>query len=216
MNNISTLRTLVKNGWTIANRQNIVTKIGKKNFAEILSLAHSANMTDTFKYSDAISHLRTDNVEGTKNLLTGIIESYREYAKSPYINDYLRAGTTLSEQAQKLFNSLKLAISNNRVTGKFVRGISPTKTNRLETIEDVSKFIFDNKGFTSAVPETHSDFANCFALGKNGIKVIFDLKDFPGYRASNYEVLFDTNAFTRERFNIVQAGERLFKISQKQ
>ena len=40
-------------------------------------------------------------------------------------------------------------------------------------MEDVSKLIFDNKGFTSVVPEMNADYANCFALGRNGVKVIF-------------------------------------------
>ena len=121
----------------------------------------------------------------------------------------------MSENSQKILNSLKLAILNNRLTGKFVRGISSTRTNKLETIDDVSKFIFDNKGFTSAVPETNENFANCFALGRNGVKVIFDVKNFPGYRANNYEVIFDTNAFTKDKFDIIQEGEKLFRIVEK-
>ena len=215
MYNVSGLRKLIENGWTIANRRNIVSGIGKNNFTEIHCLANSAGIVDTFKYSDAISHLKPENIHRTKNLLSDLIASYREYAKSPYINDYLRTGTTLSERAQKILDSLKLAISNNRVTGKFIRGISPTRTNKLETIEDVAKMIFDNKGFTSAVPVINENYANCFALGKNGIKVIFDVKNFPGYKASNYEVIFDTNAFTRENFDIVQEGERLFRVIEK-
>ena len=215
MHSVSMLRTLIENGWTIASRRNVVSKIGKNNFTEILSLANSASITDTFKYSDAISYLSPENVQSTKNLLQDLIASYREYARSPYINSNLRIGTTLSEHAKKIHDSLKLAISQNRVTGKFIRGISPTKTNKLETIEDVSKMIFDNKGFTSAVPEINENYANCFALGRNGAKVIFDVKNFPGYKASNYEVIFDINAFTRDKFDIVQEGERLFRVIEK-
>jgi len=148
-------------------------------------------------------------------MLSDIITSYREYAKCPYINNILRTGSALSENSQKIVNSLKLAISNNRLTGKFVRGISPTRANKLETIDDVSKFIFDNKGFTSVVPEMNADYANCFSLGRNGVKVIFDVKNFPGYRANNYEVLFDTNAFTRDKFDIIQESEKLFRIVEK-
>lgn len=215
MYNVSRLKTLIENGWTIANRRAIISKIGKANFDEIINLAHSANITDTFQYSNALAHLEPANIQRTKNLLSDIITSYKEYAKCPYINDFLRAGTTLSENSQKILKSLKLAISNNRVTGRFIRGISPTRTNKLETIDDVSKFIYENKGFTSATPEIHADFANCFALGKNGVKVIFDVKDFPGYKANNYEVLFDTNAFTRDKFDIIQLGEKLFRIVEK-
>ncbi len=215
MYNVSRLRILIENGWTIANRRAIISKIGKANFDEIINLAHSANITDTFQYSNALTHLELANIQRTKNLLSDIITSYREYTKCPYINDLLRTGSALSENSQNILNSLKLAISNNRITGKFVRGISPTRTNKLETIEDVSKFIFDNKGFTSAVPETNENFANCFALGRNGVKVIFDVKNFPGYRANNYEVLFDTNAFTKDNFDIIQEGEKLFRIVEK-
>ena len=215
MLNISYLRTLINNGWTIANRRTVVSKIGKANFDEIVNLAHSANIADTFQYSNALTHLEPANIQGTKNLLSDIITSYKEYAKCPYINDMLRTGSALSENSQKILNSLKLAIANNRLTGKFVRGISPTRTNKLETIDDVSKFIFDNKGFTSVVPEMNADYANCFALGKSGVKVIFDVKNFPGYRANNYEVLFDTNAFTRDKFDIIQEGEKLFRIIEK-
>lgn len=215
MLNISYLRTLINNGWTIANRRTVVSKIGKANFDEIINLAHSANIADTFQYSNALTHLEPANIQGTKNLLSDIITSYKEYAKCPYINDMLRTGSALSENSQKILNSLKFAIANNRLTGKFVRGISPTRTNKLETIDDVSKFIFDNKGFTSVVPEMNADYANCFALGKSGVKVIFDVKNFPGYRANNYEVLFDTNAFTRDKFDIIQEGEKLFRIIEK-
>lgn len=209
------LRTLINNGWTIANRKAVVSKIGKANFDEIINLAYSANIAKHFQYSNALTYLEPENIQRTKNLLSDIISSYKEYAKCPYINNFLRTDAALSENLQKILKSLKLAISNNRVTGKFIRGISPTKTNKLETIEDVSKFIFDNKGFTSATPETHADYANCFALGKNGTKVIFDVKDFPGYKANNYEVIFDTNAFTRDKFDIVQEDKQLFRIFPK-
>ena len=53
MYNVSILRTLIENGWTIANRRAIISKIGKANFDEIINLAHSANITDTFQYSNA-------------------------------------------------------------------------------------------------------------------------------------------------------------------
>ena len=215
MYNVSILRTLIENGWTIANRRAIISKIGKANFDEIINLAHSANIADSFQYLNALTYLEPTNIQRTKNLLSDIITSYKEYAKCPYINDLLRTGSALSENSQKILNSLKLAILNNRLTGKFVRGISSTRTNKLETIDDVSKFIFDNKGFTSAVPETNENFANCFALGRNGVKVIFDVKNFPGYRANNYEVIFDTNAFTKDKFDIIQEGEKLFRIVEK-
>ena len=101
------------------------------------------------------------------------------------------------------------------MSGKFVRGLTPTKTNSLDTVDDVSRFIFGNKGFTSVVPEVNSYFANCFALGENGVKVIFDIKSMPGYKASNYEVLFDTEAFTPGKFGIAKIDKNLYKVTQK-
>lgn len=215
MVNILKMRTLILNGWTIANRKAIVSKIGQANFNEVLGLANSANIADTLKYSDALSYLNPKNIDKTKNLLGNVIESYREYAKCPYINDYLRQNMSLSDKSKKILESLRLAIANNRVSGRFVRGLSPTRKNKLETIDDVSKFIFDNKGFTSVVPEANADYANCFALGRNGVKVIFDVKNFPGYKANSSEVLFDVNAFTKDKFDIIQEAERLFRVVDK-
>ncbi len=215
MSNISTLRNLVNNGWTIANRRGVVSQIGKDNFKEVSQLANQANFSDTVTFSEAKEYLSADNLENTKNTINNVIQSYKEYAKCPYINEYLRSGTELSEKSKSLLENLKLAILNNRVTGEFVRGLTPTRKNKLENIDDVSKFVFENKGFTSATPKINSDYANCFALGTNGSKVIFDLKDFPGYKANNYEVIFDTNAFTKDKFKIVQDGERLYRVIQK-
>ena len=39
MTPITILRQMVKNGWTIANRRNIISQIGKSNFDEIALLA---------------------------------------------------------------------------------------------------------------------------------------------------------------------------------
>ena len=47
------------------------------------------------------------------------------------------------------------------------------------------------------------------------MKVIFDVDNMPGYKASEYEVLFDLNAFTKDKFDIVQVGEKMFKVSPK-
>ncbi len=215
LSNISSLRSLVNNGWTIANRRGVVSKIGKDNFQEVSQLANQANFTDTLTFSKAKDYLSAENLENTKKTINNVIQSYKEYARCPYINEYLRSGAELSEKSKNLLENLKLAILNNKVTGEFVRGLTPNRKNKLENIDDVSKFVFENKGFTSATPKINSDYANCFALGTNGSKVIFDLKDFPGYKANNYEVIFDTNAFTKDKFKIVQDGERLYRVIQK-
>ncbi len=212
---ISTLRTLVKNGWNIANRRNIVSKIGVNNFRDIVERALKTNIFDSFEYSKAIKYIKPNKINETKKILDDIYESYRKYAQSPYINEELRKGLTLTEKSKQIVTALKRAITENKVSGSFVRGLTPTKTNRLETIDDVAEFIFENKGFTSVVPIKHAEFANCFAIGKNGTKVIFDIKSMPGYQANNYEVLFDTEAFTHDKFIIEKIGERLYKIKQK-
>lgn len=215
MMSISTLRTLVKNGWTIANRRKVLSTIGIDNLKCIKEQALKINIYDTFQYSTAAEHLKFDKIDETKKLLDNIYRAYRKYAESPYINEYLRKGIPLSEQSQEIVEALKQAISHNKVSGKFIRGLTPAKNNRLETVEDVSEFIFGNKGFTSVVPEMNSDYANCFALGKNGAKVIFDIKSMPGYKASDYEVLFDTEAFTPDKFDIAKIGKNLYKVTQK-
>lgn len=216
MTKITLLKTIINNGWNIANRKNLSEKIGKNNFDEIMNLAQNANFRDTFQYSKAVDWFELHNAETTKNTLNSIIDSYKKYAQSPYINDYLRQELPLSEASKNLVDSLKLAINNNKISGKFVRGLSATRKNPLRNTNDVSKFIFDNKGFTSVVPENNADYANCFALGKNGVKIIFDIKDMQAYKASNYEVIFDTNAFTPSKFNLVQESENLYKIIQKE
>lgn len=214
MCNINTLRTIVKNGWTIANRRNIASQIGASNFDDIIDLANRANLRTSVKFPDVKDFLSINRTQQTKLDLENIINSYKEYAQSPYVNDYLRNGLSLSENAKRIIDALKLAISHNRISGRFVRGLSATRKNRLENIDDVSKFIFENKGFTSAVPQANSEYANCFSLGKNGVKAIFDVDNMPAYKASSYEVLFEPNAFTRDKFDITEIGDRLYRVSQ--
>lgn len=211
---ISRLRTLVKNGWTIANRKNLTSKIGIENYNELTNKALNANLLDTFQYSNATKYLDTYNIEKTKELLDNINKSYKSYAQSPFINDYLRNNMVLSENSKLIVDSLKEAIKNGKVSGNFARGLTPTKNNKLETIEDVSNFIFNNKGFTSVVPKAHADYANCFALGRNSVKVEFDIKSMHGYKACPYEVLFAPEAFTPDKFSIIKTGERLYKVLQ--
>ena len=135
------LKTLVNNGWTIANRKVVTSEIGKEKFEQMVDLARSANLVDSFSYSEASPYLTKKNIQKTQNILTDIIDSYRDYARSPYVNEFLRSDTKLSEKSKKIVDSLRLAISNNKVSGRFVRGLSPTRVNKLETIEDVSTFV---------------------------------------------------------------------------
>ena len=214
MKDSSKLRILISNGWTRVNRRLLKSEIGEKAFNELLELSSNANMCSS-SYNEMQKFIATYSIDGLMSKLKSIINAYRKYAKNPYINEYLRKGLPLSEESKEIVDSLRFAINRNRVSGTFVRGLSPNRTNRLENIEDVSAFIFGNKGFTSVVPNARADYANCFALGKNGVKVIFDIKNMPGYRASDYEVLFDTNAFTKDKFSIQKIGEKLYRVIQK-
>ena len=138
---IPTLRLLVSKGWTIANRRNIISQIGKSRFTELSSLANKANLLDCFDYSSVSHNLTSASFDMTKKKLEGIITSYKKYAESPYINANLREGSALSDESAELVNNLKNAINSNNISGIFIRGLSPTRKNRLETVEDVSKFI---------------------------------------------------------------------------
>ena len=176
-------------------------------------MANKANLSSCIKFTDAKEFLTLNKIQQTKINLEKIIQAYKEYAQSPYINDYLRSGINLPPKAKEIVDALNLAINQNTVSGQFIRGLSASRQNRLETIDDVAKFIFENKGFTSAVPKANADYANCFALGKNGVKVVFNIKDMPAYKACPYEVLFKPNAFTRDKFCISQIGERTYQVS---
>ena len=59
MATIAILRQIIKNGWTIANRRNIISQIGRSNFNEIALLAKKTGRTgDIFRFSDAKNFLR--------------------------------------------------------------------------------------------------------------------------------------------------------------
>ena len=85
MYNVSRLKTLIENGWTIANRRAIISKIGKANFDEIINLAHSANIADSFQYSNALTYLEPANIQRTKNLLSAIINFLTSLISASYI-----------------------------------------------------------------------------------------------------------------------------------
>ena len=128
-----------------------------------------------------------------------ISSAYREYAKSPYINYYLREGVPLSEQNNKLVSCLKQGIRESiPKTGKFYRGIQNCPDEKT-----AEKLIFQNSGFTSVTPEINKNYAKSFAVGKNSAIVEFDLKKpLKGFQENNYEVIFDTKAFTSDKYKI--------------
>lgn len=141
-----------------------------------------------------------------------ISSAYREYAKSPYINYYLREGVPLSEQNNKLVSCLKQGIRESiPKTGKFYRGIQNCPDDKT-----AEKLIFQNLGFTSVTPEINKNYAKSFAVGKNSAIVEFDLKKpLKGFQENNYEVIFDTKAFTSDKYKIKKVKDSLFRVTEK-
>ena len=85
MTPITVLRQMIKNGWTIVNRRNIIAQIGKNNFDEIASLAKKTGRTgDIFRFSDAKNFLRPNEISATKEALT---QTNTEYHGSPFLFD---------------------------------------------------------------------------------------------------------------------------------
>ena len=69
---IQTLRTFVKNGWTIANRRAITSQIGKSNFDEITNLARKQGMTgDVFDYQMVKDQFTSNNLTTLKRSIAG-------------------------------------------------------------------------------------------------------------------------------------------------
>ena len=67
MNKISMLRSIVNNGWTIANRRAVCSRIGKSNFEEIANLAKKKGMTgDIFDYQMVKDELNPRNLSEVK------------------------------------------------------------------------------------------------------------------------------------------------------
>ena len=75
MSKVTMLRTLVNNGWTIANRRAVVSQIGKNNFDELATLAKKANMGgDVFTYQSAVENLTPNTFKSTKSFLSDVAE----------------------------------------------------------------------------------------------------------------------------------------------
>ena len=82
---ITILRQIIKNGWTIANRRNLISQIGKSNFDEISLLAKKTGRTgDIFRYPDAKKFLQPDKISATKEALT---KTNTAYHGSPFLFD---------------------------------------------------------------------------------------------------------------------------------
>lgn len=160
--------------------------------------------------------LDTTQFRSVEQIAQDIKKAYTEYSHSAYINQLLRENAPLSRANKELIANLKLAINRSEpLTGKFVRGITGTRKMRI-TPENIEKFVFNNPGFTSTTPIENKSFASCFSYEGNGAMLTFEItKPMKAYKASNYEVLFDTRAFTPDKFKIIHEGGNNYRVVQK-
>ena len=111
---ITVLRQIIKNGWTIANRRNIISQIGKSNFDEIASLAKKTGRTgDIFRFSDAKRFLHPNEISATKEALT---QTNTVYHGSPFLFDCFDATKIgAGEGLNKYGRGLYLARTKDKV-----------------------------------------------------------------------------------------------------
>lgn len=157
--------------------------------------------------------LDCDRFEKLKYSKTEIENAYKAYQKSPFVNDYLRKSEPLSIESNKIVSCLKQAINQSEpLSGKFYRGIQYCKDDK----NSVEKLVFNNKGFTSVSPESNRRYAETFFQPRSGVLIEFDLKKpIKGFKANGYEVIFDTNAFTSDKYNLIKIKDRHYKVVEK-
>ena len=113
MVSISTLRTFINNGWTIANRRNVISKIGKNTFNEISELAAKIGRTgDKVRYCDFKSFLQANTISETREALTSTNVAYHG---SPFLFDF--------------FDIAK--IGNGEGMNKYCKGLYLARTKRI-------------------------------------------------------------------------------------
>ncbi len=193
----------------------IIGKITPKIY-KYLKVAKKSSIIETAPIKSGISlkGLKPDNDCFSKIIHSQdeIRSAYQEYARSPYINHYLRENLPMSERGNEILSCLKQAIQESEpVTGKFYRGISGCKDEK-----EVRDFIFNNAGFTSVTPEINKNYASCFAIGKNSAVVEFDIKTpTKAFNAGSYETIFDTKAFTPEKYDLVKVNDGYYRVTEK-
>lgn len=120
------IRQMVKNGWTIANRRNIVSQIGKTNFDEIILNAKKLNITgDIYEFNYTRDYLTPEKITNTKKILSEKIKLLTSRWENPignyrvevapnsqvpmhhYLNGY-------NSDIRGVFQYLKLEKPNNR------------------------------------------------------------------------------------------------------
>lgn len=187
-----------------------------KVYSHVSHLTPLRSITDKKTFALAGLKLDTAQFRTAEQIAQDIKKAYTEYSRSPYINQLLRDKAPLSAANKELISNLKLAINRSEpLTGKFVRGITGTRKMRV-TPENIEKFVFNNPGFTSTTPIENKHFASCFSYEGNGAMLTFEIdKPMKAYKANNYEVLFDTNAFTPDKFKIIHEGGNNYRVVQK-
>ena len=145
-----------------------------------------------------------------------ILDAYKTYAQSPYINQYLRNGEVVSENNNRLIECLKQGIRESEaVQGQFYRGITGNRKTRIND-ETIFDFVFNNKGFTSTAPKGNKHYAETFATGNNSATIIYDIdRPMKALQQNPYEVLFDTNAFTSDKFSLEKIKEGIYRVFPK-
>lgn len=97
MASITALRAMINNGWTIANRRNLISSIGKNNFDEIVLNARKLNMTgDVCEFQFVKGHLTPETITRTKASLLDKVKLLSSRWENP-ITDYTATVVANSE-----------------------------------------------------------------------------------------------------------------------
>lgn len=197
----------------------VVTKTLPKLYNYLVKKRLPALVADVggknINFKTPLTYCKSD-LKNAEAISQKIKDAYREYSISPYINVYLREGAPISAKANELYLALKEGINRSeKIQGVFVRGLNPRKNHPIN-LDTIGDYIFNNKGFTSTAPQDKAYYANTFA-GYKGALVKFEItKPMKAYKADNgYEVIFDTNAFTPDKFKILpDVEENVYKVVQ--
>ena len=130
MNKISILRSMVNNGWTIANRRAVCSQIGKSNFEEIVTLANKKGLTgDVFEYQMVKDELNLRNLSEVRKAL----EIEKPVSESASI--VLKKIKNVSGEVEKQAISVKINATRDNaemVTYNFFDGDKPIGFVQLE------------------------------------------------------------------------------------
>lgn len=99
MASITALRAMINNGWTIANRRNLISAIGKNNFDEIVLNARKLNMTgDVCEFQFVKGYLTPEAITRTKTSLLDKVKLLSSRWENP-LQDYTPSFTGASQHS---------------------------------------------------------------------------------------------------------------------